>query len=128
VRLLDQFFDRGLCFATEGYERYAHLQNGFQSRGREAQAGSRGSRELFQTGYRLMDSLVKLRLLAAVISAQQCSHSKAFDFPGLIAPLNSKLECLSLPIGQTGHRYSEVHEIRARAILPFSRSNVACYA
>jgi hypothetical protein len=37
LRLLDQFFDRGLCFATEGYERYAHLQNGFQSRGREAQ-------------------------------------------------------------------------------------------
>jgi hypothetical protein len=35
-RLLDQFFDRGLCFATEGYDRYVHLQNGFQTRGREA--------------------------------------------------------------------------------------------
>jgi hypothetical protein len=29
LRLLDQFFDRGLCFATEGYERYAQLHNGF---------------------------------------------------------------------------------------------------
>jgi hypothetical protein len=28
LRLLDQFFDRGLCFATEGYERYAQLHNG----------------------------------------------------------------------------------------------------
>jgi hypothetical protein len=28
LRLLDQFFDRGLCFATEGYEQYAQLQNG----------------------------------------------------------------------------------------------------
>jgi hypothetical protein len=36
LRLLDQFFDRGLCYATEGFERYAHLQNGSESRGREA--------------------------------------------------------------------------------------------
>lgn len=28
LRLLDQFFDRGLCFATEGYEQYARLHNG----------------------------------------------------------------------------------------------------
>lgn len=28
LRLLDQFFDRGLCFATEGYEQYAQLHNG----------------------------------------------------------------------------------------------------
>ncbi|MGA9509125.1 MAG: hypothetical protein WBV55_10935 [Candidatus Sulfotelmatobacter sp.] len=28
LRLLDQFFDRGLCFATQGYERYAQLHNG----------------------------------------------------------------------------------------------------
>jgi hypothetical protein len=28
LRLLDQFFDRALCFATEGYERYIHLHNG----------------------------------------------------------------------------------------------------
>jgi len=27
LRLLDQFFDRGLCFATEGYERHLQLQN-----------------------------------------------------------------------------------------------------
>jgi hypothetical protein len=26
LRLLDQFFDRGLCFATEGYEQYIQLQ------------------------------------------------------------------------------------------------------
>jgi len=25
-RLLDQFFDRALCFATEGYEQYVQLQ------------------------------------------------------------------------------------------------------
>jgi hypothetical protein len=37
LRLLDQFFDRGLCYATEGYERYAQLQNVSQSRGSEAQ-------------------------------------------------------------------------------------------
>jgi len=27
LRLLDQFFDRGLCYATEGYEQYAQLHN-----------------------------------------------------------------------------------------------------
>jgi hypothetical protein len=27
LRLLDQFFDRGLCFATQGYEQYAQLHN-----------------------------------------------------------------------------------------------------
>lgn len=26
LRLLDQFFDRALCFATEGYEQYIQLQ------------------------------------------------------------------------------------------------------
>ena len=31
LRLLDQFFDRALCFATEGYEQYTHLQSGFGS-------------------------------------------------------------------------------------------------
>ena len=28
LRLLDQFLDRGLCYATEGYEQYAQLHNG----------------------------------------------------------------------------------------------------
>ena len=28
LRLLDQFFDRGSCYATEGYEQYAKLRNG----------------------------------------------------------------------------------------------------
>jgi hypothetical protein len=28
LRLLDQFFDRGLCFATEGYEQYVQFHNG----------------------------------------------------------------------------------------------------
>jgi hypothetical protein len=28
LHLLDQFFDRGLCFATEGYEQYAQSHNG----------------------------------------------------------------------------------------------------
>lgn len=37
LRLLDQFFDRGLCYATEGFERYAHLQNNSESRGGEVQ-------------------------------------------------------------------------------------------
>jgi hypothetical protein len=36
LRLLDQFFDRGLCFATEGYEQYIQSQNGSESRAREA--------------------------------------------------------------------------------------------
>lgn len=27
LRLLDQFFDRGLCYATEGYEQYTQLHN-----------------------------------------------------------------------------------------------------
>jgi hypothetical protein len=27
LRLLDQFFDRALCFTTEGYEQYMQLQN-----------------------------------------------------------------------------------------------------
>src|SRR6202161_2036851 len=28
LRLLDKFFDRGLCFATEGYEQYSQLHDG----------------------------------------------------------------------------------------------------
>ena len=28
LRLLDRLFDRGLCYATEGYEQYAQLHNG----------------------------------------------------------------------------------------------------
>src|SRR6202167_785393 len=28
LHLLDQFFDRGLCFATEGYEQYSQLHDG----------------------------------------------------------------------------------------------------
>ena len=31
LRLLDQFFDRALCFATEGYEQYMQLHNGSES-------------------------------------------------------------------------------------------------
>jgi hypothetical protein len=27
LRLLDRFFDRALCFATEGYEHYIQLQH-----------------------------------------------------------------------------------------------------
>lgn len=34
LRLLDQFFDRALCFATEGYEQYMQLQNGSESHAR----------------------------------------------------------------------------------------------
>src|ERR1700692_1383034 len=36
LRLLDQFFDRALCFATEGYEQYVPLQNGSNGNPREA--------------------------------------------------------------------------------------------
>jgi hypothetical protein len=32
LRLLDHFFDRALCFATEGYEQYIRLQNPSESR------------------------------------------------------------------------------------------------
>jgi hypothetical protein len=32
LRMLDQFFDRALCFAAEGYEQYIHLQNSPESR------------------------------------------------------------------------------------------------
>jgi hypothetical protein len=31
LRLLDQFFDRALCFATEGYEQYVQLQHGSEN-------------------------------------------------------------------------------------------------
>ena len=33
-RLLDHFFDRALCFATEGYEQYIRLQNPSESHAR----------------------------------------------------------------------------------------------
>jgi hypothetical protein len=39
--LLDQFFDRALCFATEGYEQYIPLQNGSDSPACEAPKTSR---------------------------------------------------------------------------------------
>jgi hypothetical protein len=32
LRLLDQFFDRALCFAAEGYEKYVQLHDGSESR------------------------------------------------------------------------------------------------
>jgi hypothetical protein len=41
LRLLDQFFDRALCFATEGYEQYVPLQNGSDSHNREARKAAR---------------------------------------------------------------------------------------
>jgi hypothetical protein len=37
LRLLDQFFDRALCFAAEGYEQYISLRNGSDRHAREAQ-------------------------------------------------------------------------------------------
>ena len=40
LRLLDQFFDRGLCFATEGYEQYMQLQNGSENLARETRKAS----------------------------------------------------------------------------------------
>ena len=41
LRLLDQFFDRALCFATEGYEQYIPLRSGSDRRAREAQKATR---------------------------------------------------------------------------------------
>ena len=41
LRLLDQFFDRALCFATEGYEQYSQWQNGSEDRTRAAQQATR---------------------------------------------------------------------------------------
>jgi hypothetical protein len=41
LRLLDQFFDRALCFATEGYEQYIPLQNGSDSHNHEARKAAR---------------------------------------------------------------------------------------
>jgi hypothetical protein len=41
LRLLDQFFDRALCFATEGYEQYIPLRNDSDNHAREAQNTSR---------------------------------------------------------------------------------------
>jgi hypothetical protein len=40
LRLLDQFFDRGLCFAIEGYEQYSQLQSGSASRAHVPHRGS----------------------------------------------------------------------------------------
>jgi hypothetical protein len=39
-RLLDKFFDRGLCFATEGYEQYMQLQNGSENLAHESRKPS----------------------------------------------------------------------------------------
>jgi hypothetical protein len=41
LRLLDQFFDRALCFATEGYEQYIPWRDGSDNHAREAQSTSR---------------------------------------------------------------------------------------
>lgn len=41
LRLLDQFFDRALVFATEGYELYAQLQAGYEACARETQKATR---------------------------------------------------------------------------------------
>jgi hypothetical protein len=41
LRQLDQFFDRALCFAAEGYEQYVPLRNGCDSHAREARKAAR---------------------------------------------------------------------------------------
>jgi hypothetical protein len=41
LRLLDQFFDRALCFAAEGYEQYISTRNGSDRHAREAQKATR---------------------------------------------------------------------------------------
>jgi hypothetical protein len=41
LRLPDQFFDRALCFATEGYEQYIPWRDGSHNHAREAQSTSR---------------------------------------------------------------------------------------
>jgi hypothetical protein len=41
LRLLDQFFDRALCFAAEGYAQCVPLRNGSDSHTREAQKTTR---------------------------------------------------------------------------------------
>ena len=41
LRLLDQFFDRALAFATEGYEQYTQLQNDYEAGARETQKATR---------------------------------------------------------------------------------------
>jgi hypothetical protein len=41
LRLLDQFVDRALCLATEGYEQYVPLRNGSDSDAREARNATR---------------------------------------------------------------------------------------
>ena len=41
LRLLDQCFDRALCFAAEGYEQYIALRNGSNRHAREAQKATR---------------------------------------------------------------------------------------
>jgi len=41
LRLLDQFFDRALCFAAEGYEQSVPLRNGSDSHAREARKAAR---------------------------------------------------------------------------------------
>jgi hypothetical protein len=41
LRLLDQFFDRALCFATEGYEQYIPWQNGSDSHNHKARKAAR---------------------------------------------------------------------------------------
>ncbi len=40
LRLLDQFFDRGLCYATEGYEQYMQLRNGSENLAHETRKAS----------------------------------------------------------------------------------------
>ena len=41
LRLLDQFFDRALCFAAEGYEQYVPSRNGSDGHVREAKKATR---------------------------------------------------------------------------------------
>jgi hypothetical protein len=41
LRLLDQFFDRALCSATEGYEQYIPLQNGSDGHNHEERKAAR---------------------------------------------------------------------------------------
>ena len=50
LRLLDQCFDRALCFAAEGYEQYIALRNGSNRHAREPQKATRYGRYTALTG------------------------------------------------------------------------------
>jgi hypothetical protein len=100
LRLLDQFFDRALCFATEGYEQYSQLQNGSEDRARAAQQATRQMR--VEDSEEMTDINIKGALFGIVAALAENRDRYGTDLAGINLPFQL-VRRANEPLGY-GHR------------------------